>query len=86
MRARRPVPRGQRGTSLAEFAICFTASMLLIMGIVDFGRAMYAYHLVSDIARILAAPSAAVFQDRGLHQLKGIDGQRRLYAYQPPRR
>jgi len=52
MSARRPVSRGQRGTSLAEFAVCFTASMLLIMGIVDFGRAMYAYHLISDVARM----------------------------------
>jgi Flp pilus assembly protein TadG len=52
MTPRRTVPRGQRGTSIAEFAICFTASMLLIMGIVDFGRAMYTYHLISDAARM----------------------------------
>jgi Flp pilus assembly protein TadG len=52
MIARRTVPAGQRGSSLAEFAIAFTASMLLIMGIVDFGRALYTYHLISDIARM----------------------------------
>ena len=52
MSPRRPVRPGERGSSLAEFAIVFTASMLLIMGIVDFGRAMYAYHLISDAARM----------------------------------
>ena len=50
--APRTVPSRERGTALAEFAICFAASMLLIMGIVDFGRAMYTYHLISDAARM----------------------------------
>jgi Flp pilus assembly protein TadG len=42
----------ERGTTLAEFALVLTASMLLIVGIIEFGRALYTYHLVSSAARI----------------------------------
>ena len=38
--------------------------------------------LVSDITRALALPSGLVFEDRGLHTLKGFPGQWRLFAYQ----
>ena len=37
--------------------------------------------LVSDIARALAAPAGLVFEDRGEHALKGLEGSRRLSAY-----
>jgi Flp pilus assembly protein TadG len=42
----------ERGSTLAEFAVVLTASMMLIVGIIDCGRALYAYHLVSNAARV----------------------------------
>ena len=39
--------------------------------------------LVSETTRALALASGLSFEDRGLHELKGIDGERRLYAYVP---
>ena len=52
MSVRRTVAVRERGTALAEYAIAFIASMLLIMGVVDFGRALYAQNMVSYIARL----------------------------------
>jgi Flp pilus assembly protein TadG len=37
---------------MAEFAIVLTASLTLIMGIVDLGRALYTFHLISNAARM----------------------------------
>ena len=42
----------ERGSSMVEFAIAATALLLLLMGLVEFGRAMYMYHVVSNAARI----------------------------------
>ena len=36
--------------------------------------------LVSETTRALSLQSGLAFEDRGEHQLKGIDGPRRLYA------
>ena len=47
MRARRR-PSGQ---SLAEFALVLPVLLLLFMGILDFGRAVYAYNTLSNAAR-----------------------------------
>ena len=41
----------QRGSVLAEFAIVSLAALTIIFGIVDFGRALYMYHLVAEVAR-----------------------------------
>jgi Flp pilus assembly protein TadG len=41
----------ERGNTLAEFAVVLTTAMVLIFGIIDFGRAMYVYHLVGNAAR-----------------------------------
>lgn len=41
----------ERGNALVEFAIVSTASLTLMLGIVDFGRALYTYHLVANAAR-----------------------------------
>jgi len=41
----------ERGASLPEMAIAATAVLMLIFGIVDFGRAMYTYGFVSNLAR-----------------------------------
>lgn len=37
--------------------------------------------LVSETARSLAASAGFRFEDKGEHELKGLDGPRRLYAY-----
>jgi Flp pilus assembly protein TadG len=42
----------ERGSTLVEFAIVSTAVLTLMFGIIDFGRALYTYHLVADAARI----------------------------------
>lgn len=41
----------ERGNTMAEFAVVLTAMLMLIVGIVDFGRAMYLYHLIGNAAR-----------------------------------
>jgi Flp pilus assembly protein TadG len=43
---------GQRGSSMVEFAIAAGALLLVMFGIVEFGRALYYYHTVSNAARI----------------------------------
>jgi Flp pilus assembly protein TadG len=42
----------ERGTSLAEFGLSFLLLFSILFGIVDFGRALYAYDAISDAARI----------------------------------
>ena len=37
--------------------------------------------LVSETVRDLAGAAGLMFEDRGLHSLKGLDGKRRLFAY-----
>jgi Flp pilus assembly protein TadG len=41
-----------RGQALAEFAVCSLAALTLLLGIIDFARAVYTFHAVSDDARI----------------------------------
>jgi Flp pilus assembly protein TadG len=41
----------QRGSSLVEFAFIILVLLAMILGIVDFCRAAYAYHFVSEAAR-----------------------------------
>ncbi len=43
--------RGERGSALVEFAIASTVALTMIFGIVDFGRGLYTFHLVSNAAR-----------------------------------
>lgn len=43
---------GQRGASMVEFAISATALLLVMFGILEFGRVMYTYHTVSNAARL----------------------------------
>jgi Flp pilus assembly protein TadG len=42
---------GERGNALVEFALVSTATLTLMLGIIDFGRALYTYHLVANAAR-----------------------------------
>lgn len=42
---------GQRGQGLTEFALIFPIFILLVVVVFDFGRAIYAYHTISNAAR-----------------------------------
>ena len=46
-----PLRKKQKGSTLVEYAIVLTGFLMLIFGIIDFGRAMFAYHYVSSAAR-----------------------------------
>jgi Flp pilus assembly protein TadG len=45
------VKRRSRGQALAEFALILPILLLLLLGIVDMGRLIYAYNAVSNAAR-----------------------------------
>jgi len=55
MRARRSYTidseRSERGDTLVEFALISFVLMTIIIGILDFGRAVYAYSVVANCAR-----------------------------------
>lgn len=41
----------ERGSTLVEFAMATTVAMTVLLGVIDCGRALYTYHLVSNAAR-----------------------------------
>ena len=43
--------REEQGSALVEFALVCLFFLTMLFGIVDFGRALYAYHFVSNAAR-----------------------------------
>lgn len=43
---------GQRGSTVVEFAIVVMGLMLFLLGIIEFGQALYTYHAVANAARI----------------------------------
>jgi Flp pilus assembly protein TadG len=43
--------RHESGTTMVEFALVCTFLLVLIFGIIDFGRALYTYHFLSNAAR-----------------------------------
>jgi Flp pilus assembly protein TadG len=47
----RPAKRSERGGSLPETAIVMGIVLVLLLGIIDFGRAMYTYASVAQLAR-----------------------------------
>ena len=49
---RRRGGEGERGQALVEFAFAASIALTLIFGIIDFGRALYAYDLVAQVARV----------------------------------
>jgi Flp pilus assembly protein TadG len=42
---------GERGSNLVEYGIVLVVMLTMIFGLIDFGRALYAYHFVSEAAR-----------------------------------
>lgn len=46
-----PTGKRQRGDGLVEFALVLPVLLLLVFGILDGGRAVYAYHVVANSAR-----------------------------------
>lgn len=50
-RYRRGHRLGQRGSSLVEQSFIIVFLLAMILGIIDFGRALYTYHFVSNVAR-----------------------------------
>jgi Flp pilus assembly protein TadG len=43
--------KGQDGNNLIEYALVFMFFMSMVLGIVDFSRALYTYHFLSNAAR-----------------------------------
>ncbi len=43
---------GERGQALIEFALTIPVVFMVLFGIIDFGRALYAYDLVTNAARL----------------------------------
>jgi Flp pilus assembly protein TadG len=43
--------KGDCGSALVEYAIVFLLFMTMIMGTIDFGRALYTYHYLSNVTR-----------------------------------
>jgi hypothetical protein len=41
----------ERGSTLLEFAFVLIITLVLMFGIIDFGRALYSYHFVANAAR-----------------------------------
>ena len=46
-----PGLRGERGSTLVEFAIVFVVAMTFMFGIMDFSRYIYVYHFLAGAAR-----------------------------------
>jgi Flp pilus assembly protein TadG len=49
--ARRLRKSGERGATILEFAIAFVLTFVLIFGMIDFARALYSFHYLSNAAR-----------------------------------
>ena len=47
----RPSKKSERGTALVEFAMSVIITFVLIFGMIDFARAIYSYHFISNAAR-----------------------------------
>jgi hypothetical protein len=51
--------RDERGQALVEFSLAIIIFLVLMMGVFDFGRAIYQYNGVSQAAREIARATAA---------------------------
>lgn len=79
----------QRGQSLVEFALVIPLVILMLLGLFDFGRAIYAYNTVSSAAREAARvaivnPNVAAIQTEAASQAValGIDPASVTVAFQ----
>ena len=75
----------RKGNSAVEFAVLLPVFLMLTIGVIDFGRAMYAYTMVSYAARqgtryasfhgakSLAPASAAAIENYVKAQVVGVD-------------
>jgi Flp pilus assembly pilin Flp len=50
-RVRRQGQRDERGATILEFAFVMVISLVLIFAIIDFARALYSFHFISEAAR-----------------------------------
>ena len=50
-RERRRGQRDERGATIIEFAFVLVISLVLIFAIIDFARALYSFHFISEAAR-----------------------------------
>jgi Flp pilus assembly protein TadG len=48
---RRRLERQERGSTLVEFGLVIVVLLMLMFGVIDFARALYAYHFVANAAR-----------------------------------
>ena len=51
MPARRAGKSGERGSAILEFAYTMVIAFVLIFAMIDFARALYSYHFISEAAR-----------------------------------
>jgi Flp pilus assembly protein TadG len=51
MPLRRPRKSGERGGTLVEFAIAMVITLVLMFAMIDFARALYSFHFISEAAR-----------------------------------
>jgi Flp pilus assembly protein TadG len=81
--------RDERGQSLVEIAFVLPVLLLILLGIFDFGRAIYAYNAVSNSAReaarlaIVNQSSAAVIAE-GKRAAIGLDPSRVNVTFPAP--
>jgi Flp pilus assembly protein TadG len=72
-----PRPSGQ-GQALTEFALLLPVLLIVLMGVFDFGRAIYAYNAVANAAReggrtAIVNQTVAEIRARAIAQATGID-------------
>jgi Flp pilus assembly protein TadG len=70
--------RHQSGQSLVETALVLPILLVILMGIFDFGRAIFAYNAVSNAAREAARvaivnQNTTLVEDEGKHAAIGLD-------------
>ena len=67
----------RRGQTLVEFALILPIFLLMMLGILDLGRAVYAYHTINNAAReavrvAIVDQNTTVIQDEAVQQSVGL--------------
>lgn len=80
--------RRQRGQSLVEFALVLPVLLIILMGIFDFGRAIFAYNAVSNAARegmrvAIVNQNAAAIEAEALAATTGMDPTQITVTFTP---